>query len=83
MFPFLSFEHLIPSNNLQVKRNNPSAVTSLQWDKLYVDGRCYAWSDQQGRVVEWRPGEEAGDLGFHAARQWDTSSSVQHSVVCE
>ena len=25
---------------------------SLQYDRLYVDGRCYGWSQAQGRVLE-------------------------------
>ena len=25
---------------------------NLQYDRLYVDGRCYGWSQAQGRVLE-------------------------------
>ena len=39
----------------ELKKNNPSAVCSLQYDKLYVNHRCYVWSDVQGRVVEFTP----------------------------
>ena len=28
------------------------AQVMLQYDKLYVDGKCYAWNDVQGRVTE-------------------------------
>ena len=39
----------------ELKKNNPSAVCSLQYDKLYVNHKCYVWSDVQGRVVEFTP----------------------------
>ena len=37
----------------ELKKNNPSAVCTLQYDKLYVNHRCYVWSEVQGRVVEF------------------------------
>ena len=39
----------------EVKKNNPSAVCQLQYDKLFVNHRCYVWSDLQGRVVPHNP----------------------------
>ena len=39
----------------EVKRGNPSVVTNLQYDKLYVNHRCFVWSDVQGRVVPYTP----------------------------
>ena len=39
----------------EVKKHSPSSICSLQYDKLYVNHRCYVWSDIQGRVVEYTP----------------------------
>ena len=39
----------------EVKRGNPSVVCNLQYDKLYVNHRCFVWSDVQGRVVQYTP----------------------------
>ena len=39
----------------EVKKNTPSVVCQLQYDKLYVNHRCYVWSDVQGRVVPFSP----------------------------
>ena len=39
----------------EVKKNCPSSVCNLQYDKLYVNHRCYVWSDTQGRVVQYSP----------------------------
>ena len=39
----------------EVKKNTPSSVCNLQYDKLYVNHRCYVWSDIQGRVVLYTP----------------------------
>ena len=39
----------------EVKRGNPSVVCNLQYDKLYVNHRCFVWSDVQGRVVPYTP----------------------------
>jgi len=30
-----------------VKRGNPTAAITLQYDKLYVDNKCYVWNDLQ------------------------------------
>ncbi len=38
-----------------VKRQNPAANTVLQYDKLFVNHRCYVFSDIQGKVVEYSP----------------------------
>ena len=35
-----------------VKRGNPSATLVLQYDKLYVNHRCFVWNDVQGKVTE-------------------------------
>lgn len=43
----------------EVKKNCPSSVCNLQYDKLYVNHRCYVWSDVQARVVQYSPGDEA------------------------
>ena len=39
----------------EVKKNCPSSVCNLQYDKLYVNHRCYVWSDVQARVVQYSP----------------------------
>ena len=39
----------------EVKKNTPSVVVNLQYDKLYVNHRCFVWSDVQGRVVPFSP----------------------------
>ena len=47
----------------EVKKNCPSSVCNLQYDKLYVNHRCYVWSDVQARVVQYSPvslGREGG-----------------------
>ena len=36
----------------EVKKNNPAASCSLQYDKLYVDKKCYIFNTAEGRVVE-------------------------------
>ena len=36
----------------EVKKQNPAANVTLQYDKLFVNHRCYVWSDMQGQVVE-------------------------------
>ena len=38
-----------------VKKQNPAANILLQYDKLFVNHRCYVWSDFQGKVVEYTP----------------------------
>ena len=38
-----------------VKKQNPAANVNLQYDKLFVNHRCYVWSDIQGKVVEYSP----------------------------
>ena len=38
-----------------VKKQNPAANILLQYDKLFVNHRCYVWSDFQGKVVEHTP----------------------------
>ena len=38
-----------------VKKQNPAANILLQYDKLFVNHRCYVWSDFQGKVVEYIP----------------------------
>ena len=53
----------------EVKKNCPSSVCNLQYDKLYVNHRCYVWSDVQGRVVQYSPvslGREEGREGTTA-----------------
>ena len=36
----------------EVKRANPAAVCSLQYDKLIVNHRCYVYNAAEGKVVE-------------------------------
>jgi len=45
----------------EVKREKPTAAITLQYDKLYVDNKCYVWNDFQGRVMEFAPGEQGVD----------------------
>jgi len=35
-----------------VKKGNPAATVHLQYDKLYVDGKCFVWNDHRGKVTE-------------------------------
>jgi len=42
----------------EVKRGKPTAAITLQYDKLYVDSKCYVWNDSEGQVVEFDPGTE-------------------------
>ena len=35
-----------------VKRGNPAARVVMQYDKLFVDNKCFIWNDVQGRVTE-------------------------------
>merc|ERR1711892_432873 len=52
-----------------VKRGNPAARVVMQYDKLYVDNKCYIWNDVQGRVTEHMAGDRPGSV-------LDRSSSV-------
>ena len=36
----------------EVKKSNPAATCSMQYDKLYVDKKCYTYNTAEGRVVE-------------------------------
>ena len=36
----------------EVKKNDPAAVVSLQYDKLFVKHRCYVYNTAEGKVVE-------------------------------
>ena len=36
-----------------LKKSNPAATCHLQYDKLFVNHRCYVWSEGQGKVVEF------------------------------
>ena len=36
----------------EVKKNDPAAVVSLQYDKLFVNHRCYVYNTAEGKVVE-------------------------------
>ena len=36
----------------QVKKNNPEKKCSLVYDKLFVDGKIFVFSEEEGRVVE-------------------------------
>ena len=47
----------------EVKKQNPAANVTLQYDKLFVNHRCYVWSDMQGQVVEHIPGETEHVMG--------------------
>jgi len=40
-----------------VKRGNPSTACNLQYDKLWVGGRCYRFDMEEGRVVGMENGE--------------------------
>ena len=48
--------HLFYHNQSLLKQSDYSDYNdvqmSLQYDRLYVDGRCYGWSQAQGRVLE-------------------------------
>ena len=44
--------------------NNISHQMNLQYDRLYVDGRCYGWSQTQGRVLEQAVGSVFVNLLF-------------------
>ena len=43
-----------------VKRQNPAANVVLQYDKLFVNHRCYIWNDIQGQVIEHTPVSDRG-----------------------
>ena len=43
-----------------LKKNNPAATCHLQYDKLFVNHRCYVWSEGQGKVVEFSQVWEVG-----------------------
>ena len=34
----------------EVKKGNPAASVCLQYDKLYVDGKCFVWNDHRAKV---------------------------------
>ena len=34
-----------------VKKVNPEKRCCLQYDKLYVDGKCFVWNDHRGKVT--------------------------------
>ena len=36
----------------EMKRGNPACTVMLQYDKLYVDNKCYIYNDVEGRVTE-------------------------------
>ena len=46
--------------------NNISHQMNLQYDRLYVDGRCYGWSQTQGRVLEQAVGSVFVNLLFQS-----------------
>ena len=35
-----------------LKRKNPSTKYYLAYDRLYVDDKCYEWSDAEKQVIE-------------------------------
>lgn len=39
----------------EMKKNNPNLICYLQYDKLFVDNKCYVWNDLQAKVVEHFP----------------------------
>ena len=42
-----------------LKKTNPAASCHLQYDKLFVNHRCYVWSSGQGRVVEFSQADQS------------------------
>ena len=38
-----------------LKIKSPEILFSLHYDRLYVDHKCYVWSDVQRRVVQYYP----------------------------
>ena len=52
----------------EVKKGNPAASVCLQYDKLYVDGKCFVWNDHRAKVdftiknKKISPGDRAGCL---------------------
>ena len=34
---------------------SPEIIFSLHYDRLYVDHKCYVWSDVQRKVVQYYP----------------------------
>ena len=44
----------------ELKRTNPAATCHMQYDKLFVNHRCYVWSEQQGKVAEFSQADRPG-----------------------
>ena len=65
----------------EVKKNNPSAVCQLQYDKLFVNHRCYVWSDLQGRVVPHNPVRTTSYLLSFTSMYWNRSFKRRFSVI--
>jgi len=41
-----------------LKSKSPGLIFSLQYDRLYVEHKCFVWSDVQRKVVQYYPGVE-------------------------
>ena len=42
-----------------LKKTNPAATCHLQYDKLFVNHRCYVWSEAQAKVVEFSQADQS------------------------
>ena len=42
-----------------LKKSNPAATCHVQYDKLFVNHRCYVWSESQARVVEFSQADQS------------------------
>ena len=43
----------------ELKKSNPAATCHVQYDKLFVNHRCYVWSESQARVVEFSQADQS------------------------
>ena len=43
----------------ELKKTNPAATCHVQYDKLFVNHRCYVWSESQARVVEFSQADQS------------------------
>ena len=42
-----------------LKKSNPAATCHVQYDKLFVNHRCYVWSESQAKVVEFSQADQS------------------------
>ena len=43
----------------ELKKTNPAATCHIQYDKLFVNHRCYVWSESQAKVVEFSQADQS------------------------